>query len=1534
MFRNPIKLVFVLLILMTSHASWANSYPSCGGSMTITGLPSAPVSISPNTPFNLVLTVTGAMDFRAERYTVEWLTSPKNGSLNAVWQEPNGTTRQLFITYTPSATFTPGVVEDLKFRIKHPYGDVCFSNELSLVFYNEQCNGAFMYYGASHTVDPITIAWGTGASLWYDFHTLGYSAQPDYKMVMLQSPTSGTTKDVAFSPRPEGGIGKRLSFLFAHASKSYGADQIRFRIEDNTISNAATRAACGKEITVNLEVQADTETSCSSFNVRFEGMLLGETLTGYYGSGVLAIVGGNTFDFNIKLSNDVAVNPTYLIYYGSPNLVAGSLNQINGGTSLTRTYRYTRYQNPTTNFDTTRITVKMTDGATVCEKTTFMVFSTNPCEAFDFDPFLHKGELYIEPGASVPVTAKVIGGTGPYTFKITSILNNGTMNTLDSGQTQNNRFDFIYQHNSADTTSGDTVSIVATDHATGCVITKEVKINPDMCARMGTIGSSVISVNKGTAALTSTFAFAARGSRSLVFKVSPTNPPTKGTIANPESGIIVAPDDDDMISELSYAFNYTNNTAEDDSFTVIAYDPQYPQCRSEHTVTVSYCSSFGQYFSTYVTPNPLHSDTVWPTVVVGGETLFTAYAKAGSGQYSFDISQQPSHGTISSRSTYTIIKTHNFYYKHNGIANAAVTSDTFTIRIRDVVNNCSKEFPVVVYINPCGAGQSVVSSASYWASMTDPTVFWAEIPHGSGDYTFTPRAWKHYATAYSPVTTLHREVTGTKVRQYFSFQATERADYSVRVTVTDNSNPTSCTFTPATRTLKANGSHSSCGNIVGPKVIGINEPSVNDNYNVGASDTKINLGQSHDFQLQLIGGDINRQYDFSVILKNPAAEDYPEGGRVISLGQGANALEHKFRYTAGSRYPLRQGFKPVIQDRNDPLCQVTLDFWYYITVRDQTNTCTSSGVSNNSSVILDNTANGGYDAISTNLNFVSGCAKSESTVGVKPAGSQDINGQGINTINIWNFRVVNPSEQFDKITVSVGNPYYTVSKNLAQTPSRATKHFADGSHLFDLDRFRQAADWLYDTTTGTSNVTPISSLTEGTYGTITMQQFLENIRDGKVMHGITRVLVGLQKGACAPNCGTAKNSQGDPVSEANLYGYCAQGNTAGLCACAPSRRTDRPLGHFDAIKPGVALCKDSENNDISLPSRAKIMVKGALLWDFVDYQEKDANGHYKTIPLAELPYFPRELYYMVDIPIIVNSAFNGDYCGGANYLGCTTGNSISNEFSSSMTRVAGASYDSNAQYGGVYRPFGSSNVNSITLDMIPPTSRNYYQYRTGQDLNQDRLNALPASERFHLMMPNGYTLRWSEAFRDLNLTAGNWKALGFKIPTAAPLNTPLEERMIRNDQFEDIPVYMYSGGLIDMHHHVNISGLVYVPQALEIEADAGSGIRQYVIGALVVRDGFYLEARSASIMVLSSDPETYSSAQTLHPSAQNTGLIQSNTGTGPLTTNSNSSSSSSNSNTPQNVTCLYCPAASSNSAGGGGGAATQPPRMWRQIFPQ
>ena len=144
-----------------------------------------------------------------------------------------------------------------------------------------------------------------------------------------------------------------------------------------------------------------------------------------------------------------------------------------------------------------------------------------------------------------------------------------------------------------------------------------------------------------------------------------------------------------------------------------------------------------------------------------------------------------------------------------------------------------------------------------------------------------------------------------------------------------------------------------------------------------------------------------------------------------------------------------------------------------------------------------------------------------------------------------------------------------------------------------------------------------------------------------------------------------------------------------------------------------------------------------------------------------------------------------------------------------------------------------------------------------------------------MMLPSGYADGWAEAFDKLNITAADWSTIPgmtkqFRIPSDA--SGVMTANVIRSGNFEDIPTYLYSGGLIDMHDHVNVSGLVYVPQGMELEAKVTGITKQYLSGAIIIRDSFYIEAKDGTVTVISSDPLSYSSVRRALPATTANGF--------------------------------------------------------------
>lgn len=490
-------------------------------------------------------------------------------------------------------------------------------------------------------------------------------------------------------------------------------------------------------------------------------------------------------------------------------------------------------------------------------------------------------------------------------------------------------------------------------------------------------------------------------------------------------------------------------------------------------------------------------------------------------------------------------------------------------------------------------------------------------------------------------------------------------------------------------------------------------------------------------------------------------------------------------------------------------------------------------------IIFDMTANPTDQAISTNLLFYEG-NKGVSAID---------NGYGGNSINIDNFHVlfrdvyVNPNA----LKLVIGKTEETVQDDLFGCGEGEevqedcggdlqNKQFAEGGHLFDIDRLRAIADWM-----ATNNTAIQTNLPAGTYGTISYAQLISNIVNNRTMYGVVRVKVPLQACPGGKNCGGTLNALGQTVAANTLYGLC-QTATA-LCACGPdpTEAVPNPLQNQLAgakdIAAGATICSMNIPSNVAPPDNRKIKVKGAMLWDFVD----STTGN--PIPLERLPWEPRKLYFKVIIPISVNGDHDADGDGAMD----------------NMLYIQSLSAN---QAQGTLSP-------TIDYTKIPASTKADYLYYTGEELTQQKFGSLEKPTQYHLLMANGYPAGWVEAFTRLGISRSEWTS----IPGVEPaLRMPegdetITESDIRNPLFEDIPAYLYTGGLIDMHDQVNISGLIYVPQGMELEAKNGSNAspqptRQYVIGAIVVRDSFYIEAKvGETATVISSEPAIYSTAQ-------------------------------------------------------------------------
>jgi len=183
--------------------------------------------------------------------------------------------------------------------------------------------------------------------------------------------------------------------------------------------------------------------------------------------------------------------------------------------------------------------------------------------------------------------------------------------------------------------------------------------------------------------------------------------------------------------------------------------------------------------------------------------------------------------------------------------------------------------------------------------------------------------------------------------------------------------------------------------------------------------------------------------------------------------------------------------------------------------------------------------------------------------------------------------------------------------------------------------------------------------------------------------------------------------------------------------------------------------------------------------------------------------------------------------------------------------------------------YSSTDLPYATVTDIEANYQNFY-IDTRNDLLASEASA---ADLYHAFLPSGYIHGWK---RGLQVT-GLYRQSG---TTGKPIwnvdlinNSPSNPNAViesdtffitgvdataRIDQdFKDIPAEMYAGGLVDMHHAVNISGVVYTPDMLELEQkdkgtqgttngnDGGSGnpqaALQYINGIIISGGGVYMK---------------------------------------------------------------------------------------------
>jgi len=528
----------------------------------------------------------------------------------------------------------------------------------------------------------------------------------------------------------------------------------------------------------------------------------------------------------------------------------------------------------------------------------------------------------------------------------------------------------------------------------------------------------------------------------------------------------------------------------------------------------------------------------------------------------------------------------------------------------------------------------------------------------------------------------------------------------------------------------------------------------------------------------------------------------------------------------------------------------------------ETTSNTNSGSTTGTAyIIYDNTA--GYDntAIMSNMPTSSSpnCTKDDVLVN----NTKNCFSLGNNDIQV----VQNDGSGNIVSMVGVGNSASTSYNN--QGTDKQTFHFTSGQHLFDVDDFRTASNNI------SALRASLPDLPLGTYGTISFEQFLVNIRNGNTMYGIVRVKVPLEEIVEAPVQQTTNtttehddsllmNSTSNSESSSNSsntssirkssskkksrFRMCGKKSTPTpttgttptpdpdpittvACEyCGPSTDT--------VIKAGNTIC------GVTLPANAQINVKGALMFDWFNCNTDEA------ISVDEFPSNPGEISFGIAVPLNINPANVNN----------------STQAMASTSNIQTITGSNNCPSGS---PCDIQINSAINYSLVPSESKDMYAFKIKSELTEEVFNGLSKSDQYHLLFPSGYADGWSSAFNALNISPSTWKSWGFSVEADSAENNIISADSVRRQSFSDIPALMYTGGLISIQHHTNISGLIYAAQAIDLSqngiADANNTVipsYQYINGAILVRDGFYFEAKNeGGITLISNNPDSYSNTK-------------------------------------------------------------------------
>jgi len=453
--------------------------------------------------------------------------------------------------------------------------------------------------------------------------------------------------------------------------------------------------------------------------------------------------------------------------------------------------------------------------------------------------------------------------------------------------------------------------------------------------------------------------------------------------------------------------------------------------------------------------------------------------------------------------------------------------------------------------------------------------------------------------------------------------------------------------------------------------------------------------------------------------------------------------------------------------------------------------------------------------------------------------------------------------------------------------------FSVNGQAFDLDRLRYVANklwkkWKMDVQ---ANDGWYAKFGYQPTGTMSFEQFISNVNNQRPMFGIVRVVwpVEMSKGK-----GNIKYDSTFPVDGNEFTGTPTWTNGG------PSKLNE--MNNYYSVSKTCAKVIEVYGTLIY----DYVSVASYRPWDFEttqDYTDNSTTGTYNVLlPRSSSKNVYMKVYESIYVNPVNDKVMGDHTTAGRDYRMDSIAQA--RDYMSAAKGATGVKTDmavgkvSDSYIWEYWMRVAAKAIDATTRSGILTKIIAQYNpitetFAAGSSLKTDFATAwasMPTKDQFHAFWPNGYERGWMIAFDALDLDGTEWTGLPdaadssidgktvsvafptktggvtkyplFKVPTetidedyyngvipfngagvvvdADPASNPIPNMFLKS--WEDLPALTFAGGVLDMHAHANISGMLYTPDSGEIEAKSDKkDAFQYMNGAVLIGNGVFFE---------------------------------------------------------------------------------------------